>query len=72
MQQSHFLTPESSHQQQQQMTGSGGGSPSYFLTPSALNTPRHSQSGGRPRMGRRFTLNPLIFAKVGGNYDFLI
>uniref|UniRef100_A0A914L5X6 Band 7 domain-containing protein n=1 Tax=Meloidogyne incognita TaxID=6306 RepID=A0A914L5X6_MELIC len=63
MQQSHFLTPESSHQQQQQMTGSGGGSPSYFLTPSALNTPRHSQSGGRPRMGRRFTLNPLIFAK---------
>ncbi|CAK5071968.1 unnamed protein product [Meloidogyne enterolobii] len=65
MQHSHFLTPESSHQQQQQMTGtgSGAGSPSYFLTPSALNTPRHSQSGGRPRMGRRFTLNPLIFAK---------
>ncbi|KAL7069664.1 hypothetical protein ACQ4LE_010819 [Meloidogyne hapla] len=60
MQQSHFLSPESS-QQQQQMTG-GSGSPSY-LTPSALNTPRPSQSGGRPRMGRRFTLNPLIFAK---------
>ncbi|KAF7631035.1 Stomatin-2, partial [Meloidogyne graminicola] len=56
----HFLSPESSQQQ----GGGGGSSSQYYLTPSALNTPRSSQSGGgRPRMGRRFTLNPLIFAK---------
>ncbi|KAL3098061.1 hypothetical protein niasHT_027606 [Heterodera trifolii] len=41
----------------------GGGAIPIIITGSALNTPRPSQSGGRPRMGRRFTLNPLIFAK---------
>jgi hypothetical protein len=50
------------NQQQQQALLGGGG----FLQGSQMNTPRPSQSagGGRPRMGRRFTLNPLIFAKA--------
>uniref|UniRef100_A0A914GYP7 Band 7 domain-containing protein n=1 Tax=Globodera rostochiensis TaxID=31243 RepID=A0A914GYP7_GLORO len=61
------------YQQQQQEAAVGMLGPAsagssaipIIITGSALNTPRPSQSGGggRPRMGRRFTLNPLIFAK---------
>lgn len=54
------------HYEGQQQALLGPGSPQSVLL-SAMNTPRPSQQsghGGRPRMGRRFTLNPLIFAKV--------
>lgn len=59
---------ESQDENQRLMESEGGNIqievPAHLVQMARSGASRQSGSSARPRMGRRFTLNPLIFAKV--------